>query len=95
MRRGSKCTLFNGIDQRSSKLRGFCSLLRLIHAFLGNDAHTAITAAAVWMIRARNGNHKETEKKGEPRTVISGREKGAYCGAGGGVTGHFFPISAV
>lgn len=61
--RGSKCTLFNGIDQRSSELRGFCSLLRLIHAFLGNDAHTAITAAAVWMIRERNGNRKEMEEK--------------------------------
>lgn len=43
----SKCTLFNGIDQRSSELQGFCSLLRLIRAFLGNDAHTAITSTAI------------------------------------------------
>lgn len=94
--RGSKCTLFNGIDQRSSELRGFCSLLRLIHAFLGNDAHTAITAAAVWMIRERNGNRKEMEeketggrKKGEPCAIISGRQGSAYCEEEGGHISQF------
>lgn len=81
--------LINGLASSG----GFCSLLHLIHAFLGNDAQTAIIAAAVWMIWERNDNHKEMEEKETENKnrmpLLPGDKKVLMVEESGGVGGHF------
>lgn len=54
-----KCTLFNGIDQGlvSSRVRSHYG--RLIHGFLGNDAHRAITQNAILCNAKEEKTHQE------------------------------------
>lgn len=57
MQTQAKCTLFNGIDQGlvSSRVRSHYE--RLIHGFLGNDAHKAITHSPICVIQKEENTH--------------------------------------
>lgn len=44
------CTLFNGIDQALLSTQAFSHYSLFIHGFLGNDAHTPITASFIFFL---------------------------------------------